>query len=415
MPWAEALTVKALKGRVVLALGLWMLWLACPRAGYTADPLQPAVDIEVFTHEGCPRCAAAALFLEDLQRERPGLKIVGHDVGQDQAALTRLKDLAAKLGVKTLGVPAFFLRGELIIGYLSPDTTGARLRALLDQPQASRLEQEAPAGTCLPQDGRLCEREVSDATAGAEAVEIPLLGTRLTVQQLGLPLFTFVLGLLDGFNPCSMWVLILMLSMLASQKDRLKMVLIAGTFVAVEGVAYFAFMAAWLNMFLLIGISRSSEVILGGIACVAGVINLKDFWAFGWGISLSIPKAAKPGVYAKLRHILQADNLTGALVGTVILATFVQLVELLCTTGFPALYTRILTQQQLDWKVYYGYLFLYNLAYMLDDVLVLAIGVITLSQRRLQEKEGRWLKLVSGVVMLGLGVVLIAKPGWLMH
>jgi hypothetical protein len=208
-----------------------------------------------------------------------------------------------------------------------------------------------------------------------------------------------------------MWVLILILSMLAGLQNRLKMVLIAGTFVAVEGIAYFAFMTAWLNMFLLIGFSRASEVILGGIACVAGVINLKDFWAFGRGISLSIPQAARPGLYAKIRHILRAENLIGALVGTVVLAVFVQVVELLCTSGFPALYTRILTRQQLAQRTYYGYLLLYDIAYMLDDMLVLTIGVVTLSQHRLQEKEGRRLKLLSGVVMLGLGLyLLIASP-----
>jgi glutaredoxin len=383
--------------------------MAAPAAA-PAEPLWSPITIEVFTREGCPHCEDAKQFLEDLRRERPDLHIVMLDIWKDPTALERLRDLAAQLGVRTPGVPAFYLQGELIIGYAGPDTTGARLRALLDQPRPSRLEQGTPAGTCLPEESPSCAREISGAVADAEAVEIPFLGTRLTVQQLGLPLFTCILGLLDGFNPCSMWVLILMLSMLASLKDRLKMVLIAGTFVAVEGVAYFAFMVAWLNMFLLIGASRASEIILGGIACVAGAINLKDFWAFGRGISLSIPKAAKPGLYAKIRRILQAENLPGALVGTVVLAVLVQLVELLCTTGFPALYTRILTRRQLDWWTYYGYLLLYNLAYMLDDVMVLAVGVITLSQRRLQEKEGRWLKLLSGLVMVGLGVYLIAAP-----
>jgi cytochrome c biogenesis protein CcdA len=219
-----------------------------------------------------------------------------------------------------------------------------------------------------------------------------------------------VLGLLDGFNPCSMWVLILMVSMLASLKDRLRMLVIAGAFVAVEGIAYFAFMAAWLNMFLSIGISRTSEVIPGAIASVAGAINLKDFWASGRGISLSIPQTAKPGVYARIRHILQAERLTAALVGAVMLAVFVQLVELLCTSGFPALYTRILTLRQFDRWTYCSYLLLYDIAYMLDDVMVLTVGVISLSQRRIQEREGRWLKLLSGVVMVGLGVYLIAIP-----
>lgn len=366
-------------------LSVWVLDLTCAIPGYADNRQPPSVDLEVFTRAGCPRCAAAAPFLADLQRERPALHIRMYDIEEDPATFERLKELATTHGVQIVGVPAFYLRGELLIGYRSAETTGMQIKALLDQTPAQRE---------------------------AETIEAPLFGP-LSVHTLGLPLFTFILGLLDGFNPCSMWVLLLMLSMLASLKDRIKMVLIAGTFVAVEGIAYFAFMAAWLNVFLVIGLSRLSGILLGGLACVAGIINLKDFWAFGWGISLSIPKVAKPGIYAKLRRILQAENLTGALVGTVVLAVLVQLIELLCTTGFPALYTRILTLRQFDRWTYYGYLLLYDLAYMLDDVLVLAIGVITLSQHRLQEKEGRWLKLLSGVVMLGLGVVLLFKPEWL--
>jgi hypothetical protein len=201
-----------------------------------------------------------------------------------------------------------------------------------------------------------------------------------------------------------------MLSMLAGLRDRKKMLIIAGVFVAVQGIAYFAFMAAWLNVFLFVGLSRASEVILGGIACVAGALNLKDFWAFGRGISLSIPTAAKPGLYAKLRRILQAESLSAAVCGTIVLALLVQVVEFLCTTGFPALYTRILTLRQLDSGTYYGYLLLYNFVYMLDDLLLLTIGVVTLSQRRLQEKEGKWLKLLSGVVMVILGLYLFSSP-----
>ena len=185
---------------------------------------------------------------------------------------------------------------------------------------------------------------------------------------------------------------------------------IAGTFVAVEGIAYFIFMAAWLNLFLLIGLSRISEIVIAVIALLAGLINLKDFRFHGRGVSLSIPDSAKPDIYARMRRILQAQNLTGALIGAVMLAILVQVVEFMCTSGFPALYTRILTLKQLDSISYYGYLLLYNLAYMFDDVIILTIGVITLSQHRLQEKEGRWLKLISGVVMVGLGIYLLVAP-----
>lgn len=366
-------------------LSVWLLALVCSVPGHAEDQQLPAVDIEVFTRAGCPHCAAAAPFLADLQRERPALRICVHDVEEDPAALRRLEELAATHGVQVVGVPAFSLRGELLIGYQSAETTGVQIKTLLDR---------------------------SLARPEVETIDAPLFG-RLSVRTLGLPLFTFVVGLLDGFNPCAMWVLLFLLSLLVNLRDRVKMFVIGGTFVVISGVVYFAFMAAWLNVFLLIGFSRVTQMVLGGVAVVIGALNTKDFFAFGQGVSLAIPAAAKPGLYARVRRILQAEHLAGALTGVTVLAVLVNTVELLCTAGLPAIYTQILTLQQLPWWAYYGYLGLYNVAYMLDDSLMLTIAVATLGHRKLQEREGRWLKLLSGLVMLGLGIMLLFKPAWL--
>ena len=394
----------------LFVLALVLTSLACPLWSAAIEPAGEQPDIEVFVRQGCPHCTEAKRFLEDLQRDRPNLRIVLRDVGQDPTALRRLQELAARHGVQVLGVPAFHLRGTLIIGYSDAESTGTKITALLDQPLpeiTGGLAQDA----CRPESDSSCIDKARPPPPPSDSVETRWFGP-LSAGKLGLPLFTIVIGLLDGFNPCSMWVLLFMLSLLAGLANRPKMLLIAGTFVAVEGIAYFAFMAAWLNIFLLIGLSRITELILGSIAGLAGMINIKDFWAFQREISLGIPDAAKPGLYARMRRILQAENILAALLATVMLAVLVQAVELVCTAGLPALYTRILTMRQLDRWVYYGYLLLYNLAYMLDDVLVLAIGVITMSHYRLQEREGRWLKLISGLVMVGLGAVLLLQPKW---
>ena len=368
-------------------------------AAVAADTIAP-VEIEVFVREGCAHCEAAKSFLGELARERPGLRIGFVDVRRDPDALVRLDDISRRAGIAQPGVPTIRIGSELIVGFDTPATTGAQVRAALDHGRPSAAIGGAPV--CGVAEDIACKAPREDS------VEIPFIGRKVSVQDVGLPLFTIVIGLLDGFNPCSMWVLILMISMLATLGDRLKMLAIAGTFVAIEGIAYFAFMAAWLNLFLFVGLSRASEIAIALLAIVAGAINLKDFFAWGRGITLSIPASAKPGIYARLRAILHAERLGPALVGTVLLAVLVQIVELLCTSGFPALYTRILTQRQLDTAAYYGYLLLYNLMYMLDDIVVLAIGIVTLNRRRLQEKEGRALKLVAGLVMLGLGVYLLA-------
>jgi glutaredoxin len=372
--------------------------LAWAGASCAAEPAQ-APDIEVFVREGCPHCARAEEFLAKLQREQPGLRIEVRDVERDPGALDDLQRIARDHGEKMLRVPAFSLRGQLLVGYSDEATTGRLIRDALSGVPGVQIGRSAE--NCEAAGARPCE----EVAPGRYAVD--LLGHSVALDDVGLPLFTVALGLLDGFNPCSMWVLILMISLLAPLNDRPRMLAVAGTFVAVQGVAYFLFMAAWLNLFLFVGLSRISEVLIAALALLAGAIHLKDFWRFGRGVTLSIPASTKPGIYARMRRILQAQDLVPALVGTVVLGVLVQIVELMCTSGFPALFTRILTLQQPDRLGYYAYLLLYDLAYMLDDIIVLAIGVVTLSQHRLQENEGRWLKLVSGLVMVVLGAYLL--------
>lgn len=357
-----------------------------------------SADIEVFVQQGCPHCADAEAFLQALKREQPTLSVIIHDVILEPSALERLQLIAKNQGIKAIRVPAFQVGGQLIFGFSKEANTDQLIRSALTKIQTPKIQ--SSSGGC----------EIKGALSCEAAQHLDFLGYRLSPDEIGLPLFTLAMGLLDGFNPCSLWVLMLMISLLASMNDRLRMFAIAGTFVAVEGLVYFIFMAAWLNLFLLIGLSRLSEIIIAAIALLAGLINLKDFRFYGRGVSLSIPDTAKPDIYARIRQIFQAKNLIGALIGAVLLAILVQIVEFMCTSGFPALYTRILTLKQLSSMNYYGYLLLYNLAYMFDDIVILAIGIITLSQRRLQEKEGRRLKLFSGLAMIGIGVYLLLKP-----
>jgi glutaredoxin len=382
-----------------LLFACWLLSLEASASG-------PVVDLEVFVRAGCPHCEEAKSFLRDLQQRRPALRILIRDVGQDPSALTRLETLARQQAVTLIGVPAFYLQGRLIIGYRDAETTGADLLALLET-AAPALDSE-PMSACRSTQPD-CNVVAGQPLGGNDSILLPWFG-RLNYHEIGLPLFTLAIGLLDGFNPCAMWVLLFLLSLLVSLQDRVKMSLVAGTFVLVSGLVYFAFMAAWLNVFLIVGLSRTVQLSLGGVALLIGAVNVKDFFAFRQGVSLSIPDAAKPGLYARLRRIVQAENLTGALIGIVILAGLVNVVELLCTAGFPAIYTHILSTQTLPTWQFYGYLGLYNAAYIFDDALMVTIAVVTLGRHKLEEREGRWLKLISGTVMIGLGMLLLVKP-----
>ncbi|WNM62280.1 glutaredoxin family protein [Candidatus Nitrospira neomarina] len=370
-------------------------------------PEQAESDLEVFVRQGCLHCEKAKSYLTRLKQQYPRLTVTLRDIGEDPQAFLRLKTLAAKFGLSQLGVPAFYARGVLLIGFESAETTGKQLEELLGRPppEAGTSSDDA----CPVEPDRPCPPVSTQNNVGGKSIQVPFLGDR-TLPELGLPLFTVFLGLLDGFNPCAMWVLLFLLALLANLRDRRKMFLLAGTFVLVSGMVYFAFMAAWLNIFLLIGYVRIIQIMMGGLAVGIGLVNVKEFVAFGQGLSLAIPDSAKPGLYARVRKILAAEHMSQAMIGILVLAILVNMIEFVCTAGFPALFTHVLSQQGLTTLEYFGYIGLYNLAYVADDAVLVTIAVVTLSHRKLQEREGRWLKLISGLVMLNLGLLLLFAP-----
>ena len=365
--------------------------------------------IEVFVRKGCPYCEKAEAFVRDVARARRDVRVVRHDVVSDAAALQRLYELAERAGVEPVSTPAVYVAGHLEIGWRKDGSTAGRILAALDRRAPD------PGGA---EDAEGCEADLDAVTAEEDceeeddSVEVPFWG-RVPARDVGLPVFTIVLGLIDGCNPCARWVLLFLLSLLANLRSRAKMLAIAGTFVLASGIVYFAFMVAWLQFWQVVGMQRIVTILLGSLALFVGIVHVKDFFAFHKGITLSIPEAAKPGLYDRVRRVLRAEKLGAAMLGVVALAFMVNVVEILCTAGLPAVYTGVLTRQDVAGLERYGYLVLYNVCYMLDDALMLFIAVWTLSRNRLQERAGRWLKLISGVVIAALGLVLILEPEWL--
>ncbi len=225
-----------------------------------------------------------------------------------------------------------------------------------------------------------------------------------------LPVFTAIVAGLDAFNPCAFFVLLFLLSLLVHARSRARMALVGMTFVAVSGVLYFVFMAAWLNLFLVTDNLRAVTLIAGLIAVVLGALSAKDYFRPDLGPSTSIPDAAKPGLFARMRGLLSIDRLLPVMAATIALAVVANSYELLCTAGLPMVFTRVLTLNDLPTANYYGYLALYNVIYVIPLMAIVLGFVWTLGSRKLQPAEGRTLKLLSGSMMLGLGLVLVLAP-----
>lgn len=350
-----------------------------------------------FYSDSCPHCIEAKPFVASLG-ERAWIDLRAYEVSKNRDNGLLYRDTAAAIGEQARSVPAFIFCGSMHTGFDTAETTGAVLLARLEYCRAD------PAGV-------IGAATAPGATPGeVMGVQVPLMGL-INPSDWGLPILTVVIAGLDAFNPCAFFVLLFLLSLMVHARSRARMMMVGGTFIIISGVIYFIFMAAWLNVFLLIGELRVVTLVAGLIAVTLAVINIKDyFWFDAGGPSLSIPESKKPGMYVRMRNLVSAKSLPAMIAGTAVLAVAVNSYELLCTAGLPMVYTRILTLREADTFVYYMYLVLYNIIYVIPLLIIVGLFVMRFGSRKLSESEGRLLKLMSGMMMFGLGGVMLVAP-----
>ena len=361
------------------------------------DQASSRLKLHFFWTSTCPHCQAARPFITELTERHDWLQIHSAQLDDDSGNVRVYIALTEQIGENAYSVPAFVFCGRMITGFSSAEETGRLLEnQLLDC--HNNLEQ-----------GDRPWRQATVPAGDAATTTIPLLGTH-DLRSWSLPLVTVVLAALDSFNPCAFFVLLFLLSLLVNAGSRGRMMLVGGIFVLVSGVVYLAFMAAWLNLFLLFGELSWLTLAAGLLAVGFGLINLKDYFFSGQGPSLSIPASAKPGLFARMRALISADSLPTMIAGTLMLAVLANSYELLCTAGFPMIFTRLLTLNELSTAVYYSYLVLYCAVYIVPLLIIVGLFTRTLGKRKLSAREGRILKLMSGAMMTGLGAILLIEP-----
>jgi thiol-disulfide isomerase/thioredoxin len=342
------------------------------------------VHLYFFWSSTCPHCRKARPVIEAMAQNHPWLVLHSNNIVNDREHALRYQQMAASLGQEARSVPSLFVCGRMFVGW---SNTGETARDLL----------------------RIATQCRDRGLAGMADSELSLPGD-INANDYSLPMFTLVIAGLDAFNPCAFFILLFLLSLLVNARSRRRMLLVGGTFVLVSGVIYFIFMAAWLNLFLLVGTISWINLVAGILAIVIGLFGIKDFWFTQQGPSLSISASDKLKLYDRIRNLISTDRMLLLLLGTVLLAIVANSYELLCTAGFPMVYTRVLTMHQLSNFEYYLYLLFYNVIYIIPLLLIVVAFVITLGKRKLTMNEGRLLKLLSGMMMFGLGVVLLLKP-----
>jgi hypothetical protein len=367
-----------------------------------------------------------------MKRKYPGLEIDGYEVWYNKSNAALLNRMAKAYSLKPTGVPVTFVGDEAFVGFNAQ--SGGKIeeairiclkRACTDpldritvKSTTGRAETEKPPGITEQQQrvpgmkenpSPLTAQEARDPDKDDFTVNLPGIGT-LDTKAMSLPVMTIIIAGLDSFNPCAFFVLFSLLGLLVYAQSRKKMFMIGGIFIFFSGFIYFLFMSAWLNLFLLMGQVALITKIAGAASVVIASINIKDYFAFGRGISLTIPDSAKPKLFDRMRRLLKSTSFFSALLGTAVLAIAANSYELLCTAGFPMVFTRILTLNDLPTLRYYAYLVLYNVVYIIPLSAIVLVFTITLGRKKLTDVQGRVLKLVSGTMMLGLGIVLLVRP-----
>jgi thiol-disulfide isomerase/thioredoxin len=376
-------------------------------------PFARQVDVYFFWRTGCPHCEREQAFLARLQAEHPALRLHAFNVWEEPASRRLIQRVGAVLGADASAVPLTVVGGQAFSGYLSDATTGREieLRVL-----------ECMARDCTDPVAPLLRADADQAGAGQgvrppqparlPAVELPLFGAVAT-EQLSLPALTVLLAALDGFNPCAMWTLLMLLGLLIGVPDRRRRWVLGGTFIAASALVYFLFLTAWLNLFLFLGMVLWVRVAVGGLAVAGGIHYLRQFALRRDAVCEVTRAPERRRVLERLRALVLRQGYAWALAGIVSLAFAVNLIELLCSAGIPAVYTRVLTLSALPAWQYYAYLLLYIGVFMLDDLLVFFVTLKALEVAGLGTRYARASHLLGGLVLLGIGALLLLRPQWL--
>jgi thiol-disulfide isomerase/thioredoxin len=433
--------------RAGLLFATFLLFSVVGQREALADPLlqepQPVV-IYFFWGDGCPHCAAAKPFLAELAQRYPGVEVRAYEVWYSEENRALFLRMATAHGFEPSAVPTIFIGDQYWVGFAEqlagpieaavaacaangcPDAgvgviPGVAPAGLTTQPTPDTMPDTVETvvdvspepAVVMQADSLLAAPTPTISQSGIGAITIPLLG-EVNLAAQSLTLSTGLIAFVDGFNPCSLWVLSVLLALTLRSGSRRKVLLVGLVFLTVTSLVYALFIAGLFTMFTVISFVGWIQVVVALVALFFAAVNIKDYFWYKEGVSFTIAEEKKPGIYQGMRRILAAgDSTWGVIAATVVLAAGVSLVEFSCTAGFPVLWTNLLVSQEATALTFGALLLLYMLIYQLDELVIFAAAIFTLKSSRLEEKQGRLLKLIGGMLMLTLAVVMLINPAWM--
>lgn len=364
------------------------------------------IHLYYFHAEGCSTCALKTAYLEELIERDSNLVLHSYEIALNEDDQKIARDVGELLGQEIQLTPTLIIGREVIVGF-SEGSTETRIENAIEFVRTNNVRDVV--GEML---GFVKPNEGVDLVNQDTKIMLPFLG-EVDAKTVSLPILAIVLGTLDGFNPCAMWVLLFLISMLFHLEEQWKKWFLGGLFLATTGVMYFLFMYSWLSVTILFGTLIYIRWLIGGISIGGGIFNINRYMKMVPGCEV-VDESKRLKIRDKLKSIYSQPVFAFAAVGIVVLAISVNLVELICSAGLPVLFTQILSLNNLSESQSILYMLLYLLMFMVDDVVVFVIAMKTAELTGISTKYARNAHLVGGILMVILGLLMIFKPAWLM-
>lgn len=358
------------------------------------------VELKLFYGIGCPHCALERNFLNEIiSKYQEQILIEEYEIYYNQKNAQIFNKIIKDLKIEMAGVPLLLINEEYVLGYNSDDTTGVEIEEKIKRLIPSELKSNG-------------KEEIGQEKSGAP-VYLNIFSKKIDLKSVSLPIATILIAFVDGFNPCAMWILVFLITMLINMKDKKKLYILGTTFIFVSGLMYLVFLSAWFNFFKFVGYVYWIKVIVGIVAIISGIMHIKN-GLFSKGECKATNQNQRQKIIQKIKDVLNQKKLFLSLIGIVSLAVSVNLVEIVCSAGLPAVYTNLLSTIKLSTFEYYFYLLLYVLIFMLDDLLIFFLAIKTFEVSGISKKYTKMSGIVGGFIILVIGIILIIKPELLM-
>lgn len=397
---------------------------------------EKVINIHLFYGNGCPHCAAEEEFLSDYLKDRTDVKLYKYEIWYDSHNQELLSKVQKEMGTTNKnGVPFTVIGKKTIVGY-ADGVTDEQIKDAINyylnndyrdyageitgKVKKTEVKEDTIKDESKTEDKTENKIEKADDTKDSdqtdENVTVPVLG-KINAKKVSLPILAVVLGFVDGFNPCAMWILIFLITMLFNMKDRKKMWILGLTFILTSGIVYLMFMLAWLNLATFISKIAFIRLLIAVIALVVGLINVYKYIDSlkkkDEGCDV-VDKKDRKKIMEKIIFITHEKKFIIALLGIMVLAASVNIIELMCSIGIPLLFTQILAMNNLSTFSYMIYMFIYIFFFLIDDIVIFVISMVTLKVTGLSTKYTKYSHLIGGIIMLIIGLLLIIKPELLM-